>query len=89
MVSTHPHPVGVTPFTVSVMGGSFVVSSVVPRDSRSVEEMVHSIHTTPADRWFVMLSEELEDAASADSLALIDDTFEFQVYALGTFKGDD
>jgi hypothetical protein len=75
------------PFTIRVMGGHFTIRDILSQRSRSTEEMVGFMLTIPPERWFVTLDQD-SDSGSSDALALIDDQFEFQTLATGTFQGD-
>lgn len=73
-------------FSVPVSGGTFYVSEVFLAPGENREEVIAFIRNTPEDRWFVMVSENPDDAL--DSLAMIDDNLEFQILARGQLKQD-
>jgi hypothetical protein len=76
------------PFTIRVLGGQFTVLEIVPRDDRSPAELIDLMLSIPPERWFVVLDEDSE-MRPRDALALIDDEFQFQTLAVGTFQGEE
>jgi hypothetical protein len=76
------------PFTIRVLGGHFTVREIVPQEDRSRARMIDMMLSIPPERWFVLLDEQSE-SGPRDSLALIDDLFQFQTLAIGTFSGED
>lgn len=76
----------VTPFNVEVMGGVFTVQEIVLSDVAQEAQVMMILKETPADRWFVMLQEE--GPGTLDILALINENFDFNTYAVGQFKGE-
>ena len=48
--------------------------------------MLSVLQATPADRWFVMVSDD--EVGQQDSLAMLDDDLEIQIYALGVLRQD-
>jgi hypothetical protein len=79
--------VPVEPFQLRVLGGNFTVSELVLDVGEPQEAFMSHLRDIPADRWFVMVAEE-EREDSQDTLAVIDDNFEFQIYAVGTFVNE-
>lgn len=77
----------VEPFRLQVLGGSFTVSELVLNEGEPQEAVMAHLREIPADRWFVMVAEE-EREDSSDTLAVIDDNFEFKIYAVGTFVNE-
>ena len=78
--------VKVTPFQLRVLGGMFTVEEFVMEEGQSKDEFHKHVKSIPSDRWFVMLAEDDEQAP--DTLAIIDDDFEFQIYAVGSFQNE-
>lgn len=74
------------PFAIRVLGGTFRVHEVFPRPEESVAAAVAFIRSVPEDRWFVMVSDRRD--AYRDTLAMIDDELEFQVFAQGSLEQD-
>ena len=79
-------PMSVSPLAVKVLGGTFHVSAIMldPDDAR--DDVMAILTGTPADRWFVMVSDDAGD--DQDALAMIDDNLEFQIYAHGVLRQD-
>lgn len=73
-------------FKLGVLGGMFTVTEILPEDDQSTEDCLNSIHSIPADRWFVILADS--EGTTQDVLALINDEYEFQFVALGTLESD-
>ena len=73
-------------FHVKVLGGTFQVRELLVDHGQSAEDVRTVIAQVPADRWFVMVSDG--DQSPGDSLAMIDDGLEFQVYAHGVLQQD-
>lgn len=71
---------------VNVLGGTFHVMRLLLNGHQSEESVTSILRDTPADRWFVMVSDHAEDGQ--DALAMIDDTLELQVYAHGVLRQD-
>ncbi|MBI3993213.1 MAG: hypothetical protein HY342_08060 [Candidatus Lambdaproteobacteria bacterium] len=78
--------VKVSPFQLRVLGGTFNVTELVMEKGQSKDEFQQHLKGIPSDRWFVMLAEDDEQAP--DTLAIIDDEFEFQIYAIGSFQNE-
>ena len=76
----------VEPFKLQVLGGEFTVQELVLQDDQDQAEFQASLMDIPSDRWFVMLAEGEEN--TQDTLAIIDDNFEFQIYAVGSFENE-
>ena len=76
----------VEPFKLGVLGGIFTVSEVLLQDDQTPEDALNLIHSTPADRWFVILADS--EGTTQDVLALIDDEYEFRFIGLGTLASD-
>lgn len=74
------------PFTVKVLGGKFHVHEIALQSARSTAEIRNEIQEVTEDRWFVMVSDH--PGEKHDSLAVIDDGLEFQVFALGSLEQD-
>ncbi|HEX9844298.1 MAG TPA: hypothetical protein VGC20_16180 [bacterium] len=79
-------PRSVPALAVKVLGGTFHVSAVMLDPDDSQDEVLSILSRTPADRWFVMVSDDAGDAQ--DALAMIDDNLEFQIYAHGVLRQD-
>jgi hypothetical protein len=77
-------PLSVSSFPIDVLGGVFHVSELLLRAQEARRDVERILHTTPADRWFVMVSDHAGDAH--DTLAMIDDNLEFQIYAYGVLR---
>ena len=75
-------------FDIKVLGGNFKVEELLPQEGQTEEEVREHIKTVTQDRWFVLLDDELTED-ERDTLAVVDDDFEFQVVAAGQFQGDD
>ena len=75
------------PFTIRVLGGRFTVTRVVPEDDRPPMETIEMMLSIAPERWFVILDDPLS-GEPRDALALIDDNFQFQTLAVGTFAGE-
>ena len=75
------------PFTIRVLGGEFTVLEIVRQDDRPPAEIIGMMLSIPPERWFVVLDEDSE-MRPRDALALIDDDFQFQTLAVGTFHGE-
>jgi len=73
-------------FTVKVLGGRFRVSSILLQAQEAPERVLAVLQETEADRWFVMVSDN--GGEGQDSLAMIDDSLEFQIYAQGVLSQD-
>ena len=78
--------VAVEPFKLGVLGGIFTVTEIILADSQTQEDALELIHSTPADRWFVILADS--EGTTQDVLALIDDEYEFRFVGLGTLDND-
>ena len=78
--------VKITPFQLRVLGGIFTVEEFVMEKGQSKDEFQKQMRGIPSDRWFVMLAED--DEKTPDTLAIIDDEFEFQIYAVGSFQNE-
>ncbi|MCH9045981.1 MAG: hypothetical protein IIA40_07720 [SAR324 cluster bacterium] len=78
------YPMAVEPFRVKVLGGSFHVSEVLLMGEESSQDVIAIIDATPEDRWFVMVSDSSSD--ERDSLTMVDDNLEFQIYAHGVLR---
>ena len=76
----------IEPFKMGVLGGTFTVIEVVLQDGQSQDDAINLIHSTPADRWFVILADA--EGTTQDVLALIDDEYEFRFVGLGTLDSD-
>jgi len=76
----------VSPFPVAVLGGSFSVNEIVVQPGKSEDDVKSFITGTPPERWFVLLAEDGD--STWDILSLIDDDFDFVMYAVGEFKGE-
>lgn len=76
----------VEPFKLGVLGGTFTVAEVILADGQSEEDAINLIHSTPADRWFVILADS--EGTTRDVLALIDDEYEFRFVGTGTLISD-
>jgi len=76
--------VPIKPFQLPVLGGTFTIQEFVMDRNQSRDEFGKFIKNIPSDRWFVMLAEE--DESGPDTLAVIDDQFEFQIHAVGSFQ---
>ena len=77
----------IEPFQLRVLGGSFTVSKLVLDEDEPQDAFLSHLREIPPDRWFVMVAEEEGEDAS-DTLAVIDDNFQFQIYAVGTFVNE-
>jgi hypothetical protein len=73
-------------FSVKVLGGRFQVTSILLQPEEHQKQVLAILQETEADRWFVMVSDNGSDAQ--DSLAMIDDALEFQIYAHGVLHQD-
>lgn len=71
---------------VTVLGGTFYVERLQLNGLESAEAVTAILRETPADRWFVMVSDHIGEAG--DALAMIDDALELQIYALGVLRQD-
>jgi hypothetical protein len=80
------HPASVSAVAVKVLGGTFHVAELMLDAEESPRDVLAVLHDTPADRWFVMVSDHAGDAQ--DALAMIDDNLEFQIYAHGLLRQD-
>lgn len=78
--------IAVEPFNLGVLGGTFIVTDVILADGQTQEDAINLIHSTPADRWFVILADS--EGTTHDVLALIDDDYEFRFVGLGTLDND-
>ena len=78
--------VAVEPFQLGVLGGTFTVTEVILANGQTQEDALNLIHSTPADRWFVILADS--EGTTQDVLALIDDEYEFRFVGLGTLEND-
>lgn len=78
---------GMESFDVEVLGGTFTVHELISQEETGQEPSIEFIRTVAPDRWFVMLDEKLS-GDQRDTLALIDDNFEFQIMASGNFQGE-
>jgi hypothetical protein len=76
----------VEPFKLGVLGGTFTVTDVILADGQTQEDALNLIHSTPADRWFVILADS--EGTTQDVLALIDEDYEFRFVGLGTLDND-
>jgi len=76
----------VNSLSVRVLGGEFQVSEVLYDPAQTDRDVLALFEQTPADRWFVMVSESPGDGQ--DALALIDDDLEFQICAHGVLRGE-
>ncbi len=74
-------------FDVKVLGGVFTVHELVDAEVTGQKPTLEFIRTVTPDRWFVMLDEKIS-GDQRDTLALIDDNFEFQIMASGNFQGE-
>lgn len=78
--------VAVEPFQLGVLGGTFTVTEVILANGQTQEDALILIHSTPGDRWFVILADS--EGTTQDVLALIDDEYEFRFVGLGTLEND-
>lgn len=78
--------VAVEAFKLGVLGGTFTVTDVILADDQTQEDALNLIHSTPADRWFVILADS--EGTTQDVLALIDEDYEFRFVGLGTLDND-
>jgi len=74
----------VEPFSIQVLGGTFTVAHLVLEPGTTVSGATQKLRAVPAEQWFVMVSDD--EHTQPDSLAVIDDSLEFQVFALGRFR---
>ena len=72
---------------VQVLGGTFTVLEIISQENQTEDQIRDILQSVPPDRWFVMLDEEIA-GDQKDTLALIDDNFEFLILAAGKFEGD-
>ena len=79
-------PQPVPPLSVKVLGGTFHVNRILLEPRQSREQVLAVLRETEADRWFVMVADNGGD--EQDSLAMIDDRLEFQIYAHGVLRQD-
>jgi hypothetical protein len=79
-------PRSVPAMAIKVLGGTFHVKELLLAAEQTREEVLAVLRATPADRWFVMVSDHAGDAH--DALAMIDDNLEFQIYAHGLLRQD-
>ena len=79
-------PLNVPDFPVKVLGGTFTVRQVLHGQWESRDDVLSVLRATPADRWFVMVSDD--EVGQQDSLAMLDDDLEIQIYALGVLRQD-
>ncbi len=79
-------PQQVAALSVKVLGGTFHVHEVMLLEGEAREDVLTIIRSIPHDRWFVMVSDE--EAGGQDSLAMIDDNLEFQIFARGSLTQD-
>ena len=84
--SNSKRAVDVDVFPVKVLGGTFHVREVLLFEDQMEAEVIATIHDIPADRWFVMVSDD--HRAEQDALAMIDDQLEFQIFAHGVLRQD-
>ena len=82
----HKVPRSIPALDVKVLGGTFHVSAIMLEPDEAQEVVLSILNGTPADRWFVMVSDSAGDAQ--DALAMIDDDLEFQIYAHGVLRQD-
>ena len=78
--------VAVEAFKLGVLGGTFTVTDVILVDGQTQEDALNLIHSTSADRWFVILADS--EGTTQDVLALIDEDYEFRFVGLGTLDND-
>lgn len=82
----HPPPTEGPGLAVKVLGGTFHVARLHLNEQDTPEFVIELLRETPADRWFVMVSDDAED--TGDALAMIDDSLEVQIYAHGVLSHD-
>jgi hypothetical protein len=82
----HKVPVNVAELSIKVSGGTFHVSALMIQAHERQDDVISILHAVQPDRWFVMVSDNPE--AETDSLAMIDDDLEFQIYAHGVLRQD-
>ena len=79
-------PEMVDTFTVKVIGGTFHIREVMVSEDSGLDTVQETIRATAEDQWFVMTSED--SGEPMDSLAMIDENLEFQVFARGNLQQD-
>lgn len=77
-------PEMVEPFSVKVIGGTFHIREVMVGNGGELSAVESLIRETPEDQWFVMTSED--SGEPMDSLAMIDENLEFQIFARGNLE---
>ena len=71
---------------VPVSGGLFHVTFLLVDETKGIKGILDMIRDIPAERWFVIMSED--EGTSKDVLSLINDDFEYESIAIGNLNSE-